>query len=172
MAIREIRKLKDEILYKQAKDIEIIDDKIKDLAQDMIDTLYKYDGIGLAANQIGILKKIVVYDTEYVKEGEKRNPKVIINPVITKSSKKMIVTEEGCLSFPDLFGYVDRHETVTVEALDLNGKKIVINAKEILSVVLQHELDHLQGKVFVDVAYDTYYGEREETSKGKKNKNK
>lgn len=171
MAIREIRKLKDEILYKKAKDVEVIDDKIKELVVDMIDTLYKYDGIGLAANQIGVLKKIVVYDTDYIKDGGVKNPQIIINPIITKTSKQMVTTEEGCLSFPDLFGYVDRHEKITIEALNIDGKKVTINANNITAVVLQHELDHLEGRVFVDIAYDTYVGEKEEASKDKK-KNK
>lgn len=171
MAVREIRKLKDEILYKKSREVEKIDDKIKEIAEDMIDTLYKYDGIGIAACQVGILKRIVVYDTDYIKEGGVRNPKIIINPVITKSSKQMVTTEEGCLSFPDLFGYVDRHEKITVEAKDIKGNKVIIHAKDIDAVVLQHEIDHLDGKVFVDIAYNTYVGEKEDNTKDKK-KNK
>jgi peptide deformylase len=165
MAIREIRKLKDEILYKKSREVEKIDDKIKYIADDMIETMYKYDGIGLAACQVGILKRIVTYDTDYIKEGGHKNPKILINPVITKSSKQMITTEEGCLSFPDLFGYVDRHEKITVEAKDIKGNKVVIHAKDVESVVLQHELDHLDGKVFVDIAYNTYVGEKEDNTK-------
>lgn len=172
MAVREIRKLKDEILYKKSREVETIDDKIKEFSQDMIDTMYKYDGIGLAACQVGVLKRIVVYDVDYIKEGGSKNPKVLINPVITKSSKQMVTTEEGCLSFPDLFGYVDRYEKITVKAKDLNGKEITINAKDIESVVLQHEIDHLDGKVFVDIAYDTYVGEKEDNTKDNKKKKK
>jgi peptide deformylase len=174
MAVREIRKLKDELLYKKCRDVEVIDDKIKELADDMIETMYKYDGIGLAASQVGVLKRIIVYDIDYINEDGKKNPKVLINPVITKSSKQMITTEEGCLSFPDLFGYVDRHEKITVEALDLQGNKVKIHAKDLESVVLQHEIDHTYGKVFVDIAYDTYVGEREgnNTQDTKDNKKK
>lgn len=171
MAVREIRKLKDEILYKKSREVEKIDDKIKEISEDMAETMYKYDGIGIAACQVGILKRIVVYDSDYVKEDDVKNPKVLINPVITKSSKQMVTTEEGCLSFPDLFGYVDRHEKITVEAKDLNGNKITIHAKDVEAVVLQHEIDHLDGKVFVDIAYDTYVGEKEDNTKdNKKNK--
>ncbi len=172
MAVREIRKLKDELLYKKSREVEVIDDKIKEIANDMIETMYKYDGIGIAACQVGILKRIVVYDSEYVKDDGVKNPKVLINPVITKSSKQMVTTEEGCLSFPDLFGYVDRHEKITVEAKDLNGSKIIIHAKDVESIVLQHEIDHLDGRVFVDIAYNTYVGEKEDSTKDSKNNKK
>jgi len=172
MAVREIRKTKDELLYKNARDVDVIDDKIKELVEDMIETMYKYDGIGLAASQVGVLKRIVVYDVDYIKEDGKKNPQVLINPIITKSSKQMVTTEEGCLSFPDLFGYVDRHEKVTVEAKDINGKKVVIHAKDMESVVLQHEIDHTYGKVFVDIAYDTYVGEKEDNKDNTKDNKK
>lgn len=172
MAVREIRKIKDELLYKKARDVDVIDDKTKELVADMIETMYKYDGIGLAASQVGVLKRIVVYDVEYIKEDGKKNPQVLINPVITKSSKQMVTTEEGCLSFPDLFGCVDRHEKVTIEAKDLKGKKVVIHAKDMESVVLQHEIDHTYGKVFVDIAYDTYVGEKEDNKDNTKDNKK
>lgn len=172
MAVREIRKIKDELLYKKARDVEVIDDKTKQLVEDMIETMYKYDGIGLAASQVGVLKRIVVYDVDYIKEDGNKNPQVLINPVITKSSKQMVTTEEGCLSFPDLFGYVDRHEKITVEAKDINGKKVVIHAKDMESVVLQHEIDHTYGKVFVDIAYDTYVGEKEDNKDNTKDNKK
>ncbi len=160
MAIREIRKHKDEILYKKCKKIEVVDDKIKEIIQDMIETMYKYDGIGIAAPQIGILKQILIYDIEYIEENGKKNPITLINPVITKYSKSMVTTEEGCLSFPDFFGYVDRPEKITVEALNEKMEKVVIKATGLEAVVLQHEIDHLNGRVFVDLAYDTYYGEK------------
>jgi len=168
MAVREIRKAKDELLYKKSREVDKIDDKIKEIADDMIETMYKYDGIGLAACQVGVLKRIVVYDIDYIKDEGVRAPKILINPIITKSSKQMVTTEEGCLSFPDLFGCVDRHEKITVEATNIKGNKITIHAKDIESVVLQHELDHLDGRVFVDIAYDTYIGEKEENTKDKK----
>jgi len=168
MAVREIRKSKDELLYKKSREVDKIDDKIKEIADDMIETMYKYDGIGLAACQVGVLKRIVVYDIDYIKDEGVRAPKILINPIITKSSKQMVTTEEGCLSFPDLFGCVDRHEKITVEATNIKGNKITIHAKDIESVVLQHELDHLDGRVFVDIAYDTYIGEKEENTKDKK----
>lgn len=150
MAIREIRKEGDEILSKRCREVEEITEKIKELGQDMLDTMYKYDGIGLAASQVGILKRVIVYDIKYFEEDEKPEPHILINPVITSRSKSMIEVEEGCLSFPDIYEKVLRHEKVTVEYTDINGKKKKINAKDIEAVVLQHEIDHLDGIVFLD----------------------
>ena len=116
----------------------------------MLDTMYKYDGIGLAASQVGILKRVIVYDIKYFEEDEKPEPHILINPVITSRSKTMIEVEEGCLSFPDVYEKVLRHEKVTVEYMDTKGKKKKINAKDIEAVVLQHEIDHLDGIVFLD----------------------
>lgn len=150
MAIREIRKDGDEILSKKCREVEVIDDKVKELAQDMLETMYKNDGIGLAACQVGILKRIVVYDVAYIQEDGKREGHILINPKITSRSKSMIEVEEGCLSFPDVYDSVIRHEKVTVEYTDLDGKKRKINAKDIEAVCLQHEIDHLDGIVFLD----------------------
>ena len=150
MAIREIRKEGDEILSKRCREVEEITDKILELGQDMLDTMYKYDGIGLAASQVGILKRVIVYDIKYFEEDEKPEPHILINPVITSRSKAMIEVEEGCLSFPDVYEKVQRHEKVTVEYTDTKGKKKKINAKDIEAVVLQHEIDHLDGIVFLD----------------------
>lgn len=150
MAIREIRKDGDEILTKKCREVEKIDDKIKELGQDMLDTMYKNDGIGLAACQVGILKRIIVYDVRYIEEDAKKEGHILINPKITSRSKAMIEVEEGCLSFPDVYENVLRHEKVTVEYTDIEGKKRKINAKDIEAVVLQHEIDHLDGIVFLD----------------------
>lgn len=150
MAIREIRKDGDEILSKKCREVEVIDDKVKELAQDMLETMYKNDGIGLAACQVGILKRIVVYDVAYIQEDGKREGHILINPKIISRSKSMIEVEEGCLSFPDVYDNVIRHEKVTVEYTDLDVKKRKINAKDIEAVCLQHEIDHLDGIVFLD----------------------
>ncbi len=150
MAIREIRKDGDDILQKKSKEIEVIDDKIKQLGQDMLETMYKNDGIGLAACQVGMLKRMIVYDIKYIEEDAKKEGHILINPKITSRSKTMIEVEEGCLSFPDLYKNILRHEKVTVEYTDINGKKRKINAKDIEAVVLQHEIDHLDGIVFLD----------------------
>lgn len=150
MAIRNLRYDGDEILTKKCKQIEIIDDKIKELANDMLETMYSYDGIGLAACQVGVLKRLVVYDVTYIDEKKGKKPVVLINPIITSRSKSMVVVEEGCLSFPDVFENVERHEKVTIEYLDLEGKKCVKNAKGMEAICIQHELDHLDGIVFLD----------------------
>ncbi|MBQ8379291.1 MAG: peptide deformylase [Clostridia bacterium] len=150
MAIREIRKDGDEILAKKSKEVDVIDDKIKQLAQDMLDTMYKSDGIGLAACQVGMLKRMIVYDIRYIEEDGKKEGHVLINPKITSRSKTMVEVEEGCLSFPDVYKNVLRHEKITVEYTDLDGKKKKINAKDMEAIVLQHEIDHLDGIVFLD----------------------
>lgn len=160
MAIRNLRYDTDEVLRKKSREIETIDNKIRELAMDMLDTMYKNDGIGLAAPQVGILKRLIVID---IGEG----PKVFINPVITKSSGKQ-TCEEGCLSFPNTFGNVDRPETITVEAFDLDGNKIKVKAKELEAVCLCHEIDHLDGIVFLDKAYDVYTLTEEEIEANKK----
>ena len=144
MAIRNIRLEKDEILKKKSREIEVIDDKIQTLIDDMIETMYKYNGVGLAAVQVGVLKRVVVIDVE---DGE--GVRVLINPKITKTKGEQEV-DEGCLSFPNQYAKVIRPKEVTVEALDRSGKKIVIRAKDLLAQAICHELDHLEGITFVD----------------------
>ena len=144
MAIRNIRLEKDEILKKKSREIEVIDDKIQILIDDMIETMYKYNGVGLAAVQVGVLKRVVVIDIE---DGE--GVRVLINPKITKTKGEQEV-DEGCLSFPNQYAKVVRPKEVTVEALDRSGKKIVIKAKDLLAQAICHELDHLEGITFVD----------------------
>ena len=160
MAIRNIRYDTDEVLRKRSKEVETIDNKIRELAIDMLDTMYKFDGVGLAAPQVGILKRIITID---IGEG----PKVLINPVIKKAQGKQ-TGEEGCLSFPNVFGNVDRPESIVVEAFDIDGNKIKIKAKGLEAVVLSHEIDHLDGILFVDKAYDMYELTEEEIEAAKK----
>ncbi|MEG0872724.1 MAG: peptide deformylase [Clostridia bacterium] len=150
MAIRQIRLKGDEILTKKTKEIEVIDEKIKELAKDMIDTLYANDGIGLAASQVGMLKSMIVYDIEYIEDEGKKNPVVCINPKVLSTSKSMIDVEEGCLSFPNIYENVQRYEKVTFEYTNLDGKRIVKSVKDMEAVVVQHETDHLLGIVFLD----------------------
>ncbi len=144
MAIRTIREEGDEILRKKSREVEKIDEKIIEIINDMFETMYKYNGVGLSAVQVGILKRIVVIDTG--EEGEKY---VLINPVIIKTKGEQTV-EEGCLSFPNKFGKTIRPSEVTVTALDENGKKIKIKAKELLAQAICHEIDHLNGELFID----------------------
>mgnify|MGYP004475159711 FL=1 len=129
---------------KKSREVEIIDDKIQQLIDDMIETMHKYNGVGLAAVQVGILKRVVVIDT-YEDDG----PIALINPVILKTKGEREV-EEGCLSFPNKFAKVIRPEEVVAEYTDRNGKRIKVKAKELLAQAICHELDHLDGEVFVD----------------------
>ena len=144
MAIRQIRLEKDEILKKKSREVEVIDEKIQTLIDDMIETMYKHNGVGLAAVQVGILKRVVVIDID-----DGTGVKVLINPKITKTKGEQEV-DEGCLSFPNQYAKVIRPKEVTVEALDRDGKKIVIKAKDMLAQAIAHELDHLEGITFVD----------------------
>lgn len=144
MAIRVVRENGDEILRKKSRNVENIDDKIKGILDDMVETLHKYNGVGLAGPQIGILKRIIVIDLY-----DDAGPMKLINPVIIKEKGKQEV-EEGCLSFPNQYGKIIRPAEVTVEALNEKGEKIKIKAKELLAQALCHEIDHLNGILFVD----------------------
>ena len=142
MAIRNLRYEDDEILRKRAREVEVIDDKIKELALDMMETMHKYDGVGLAAPQVGVLKRVIVIDLY-----EKDTQYFIINPEIVSEKGEQCV-DEGCLSFPNQFGKVVRPKELVVTGLDLNWKKIKIKAKDLLAQALSHEIDHLNGIVF------------------------
>lgn len=144
MAIRNIRLDGDEILRKKSKEVEVIDDKILNLLKDMVETMYESEGVGLAAPQVGILKRVIVID---VGEG----PKEFINPKIVKQSGEQCGVE-GCLSVPDFTGEVIRPEKVVVKALDMHGKEFKIEGTELLAVALCHEIDHLEGILFIDIA--------------------
>lgn len=145
MAIREIRANGDEILRKRAREVEQVDEKIRELLEDMLETMHKYNGVGLAAPQVGILKRVIVIDLY-----DGNEPLKLINPVILKEKGKQEV-EEGCLSFPNQFAKVIRPEEVVVEALNENGEKVKIKAKGLLAQALCHEIDHLEGRLFVDI---------------------
>lgn len=144
MAIRNLRYEGDEILNKKSREIEIIDEKLQTLIDDMIDTMHKYNGVGLAAVQVGILKRVFVVDLY-----DDKGPIVFINPVILKTKGEREV-EEGCLSFPNQFAKVVRPDEVTAEYTDRNGKRIKVKAKDLLAQAICHEYDHLEGEVFVD----------------------
>lgn len=144
MAIRKIREEGDEILKKKSRPVEEINEKIQELIDDMLDTMYKANGVGLAAVQVGVLKQVLVIDID-----DGNGPLVLINPKILKEKGEQEV-EEGCLSFPNKFAKVIRPYEVTVEALDREGKTIRVKAKELMAQALSHEIDHLNGMVFVD----------------------
>lgn len=145
MAIRNLRYEGDEILRKKSREIEVIDDRIKELAEDMFDTMHKYDGLGLAGVQVGILKRIIVIDLY-----DDVSKFCLINPEIVEKSEETVELEEGCLSYPNQFGKVVRSTKVKVKALDLEGKKVTLEAEGLLAQALQHEIDHLNGEVFKD----------------------
>lgn len=144
MAIRNIRKDGDEILRKKSKEVDVINEKIQMLLKDMADTLYKANGVGLAAPQVGVLKRVVVID---VGEGLLE----LINPVLKSQSGQQCLAE-GCLSVPGIWGEVNRPTHVIVEALDSKGNKIVIEGEGLLAIALCHEIDHLDGILFKDKA--------------------
>ena len=145
MAIRIIREEGDEILKKKSREVEEINDKILELIQDMLETMHKLNGVGLAAVQVGVLKQVVVIDL--YEEGVE--PYILINPRILKTKGEQTV-EEGCLSFPNKFAKIVRPQEVIVEALNENGKKIKIKAQDLLAQAICHEIDHLNGEVFID----------------------
>lgn len=144
MAIREIRLSGDEILRKTSREVEEVTDKIRELLDDMVETMHKYNGVGLAAPQVGILKRVIVID---LYDGEE--PLQLVNPKIVKAKGKQEV-EEGCLSFPNEYAKMIRPKEVTVEALNRDGKKVIITGKDLLAQALAHEIDHLNGILFVD----------------------
>ena len=144
MAIRNLRFEGDEILKKKSREVEIIDDKLQILIDDMIETMHKYNGVGLAAVQVGILKRVVTIDLY-----DDKGPIVLINPIILKTKGEQEV-DEGCLSFPNQFAKVVRPAEVTAEYTDRNGKRMKVKAKELLAQAICHEVDHLNGEVFVD----------------------
>ena len=147
MALRQIRKDGDEILRKRSREVgqdEITGEKIQSLIDDMIETMHKYNGVGLAAAQVGVLKRVVVIDVE-----DGHGVYVLINPVIIKTKGER-ECDEGCLSFPNEFGKVIRPEEVTVEFYDRTGKMVKLKAKELLAQAICHECDHLEGDLFVD----------------------
>lgn len=144
MALRNIRKDGDEVLRRKSREVTEVDDKIKTLLKDMAETMYKANGVGLAAPQVGILKRLVVIDTG-------GGLFELINPKIVRSSGEQEEVE-GCLSVPGLYGTVKRPAQVTAEALTPDGEKITIEADGLLAVALCHEIDHLDGILFKDKA--------------------
>lgn len=145
MALLEIKKYPDKILKKKAEEVREITPELKKLAEDIMQTMLKSEpeGIGLAAPQIGVSKRIFVARIE-------RNPIVFINPKIIKKSGRKSVEEEGCLSLPDVWLKIKRPKEIGVEAIDINGGKFRIKADGLMARVLQHEIDHLDGILIID----------------------
>ena len=149
MAIREIVTFPDERLRQICAPVTEFDDALKELTDDMFETMYDDEGIGLAAPQIGIEKRIVVIDIPEEDGKQGKNKLVLINPKITAKEGE-VASEEGCLSVPEYRAEVKRFEKITLECRDLNGQKQVYEADGLLAICMQHELDHLDGKLFID----------------------
>ena len=148
MSIKPIITVPNEVLKKISDPIEKVGDNEKQLVKDLFETMYDSNGIGLAAVQVGILKRILVIDVS--KKEEKKNPLCFINPVIKKISDEKSVYEEGCLSIPDTFIEIERPKICEVEYIDLSGKLKNIECDGLLSTCLQHEINHLDGKLIID----------------------
>ena len=147
--VREIKIYPDEVLKQKAQPIEEVNDEVRALVDDMFETMYKKGGVGLAANQIGILKRVVVLDLNSGKENQGKNKIVLINPEIVTMEGEQ-VGEEGCLSLPGLYKKVKRAKYVKVKALNYHGEEFEIEGEDLLARALQHEIDHLNGIVFID----------------------
>ena len=138
----------DPILRKKSDILEKVDDELRILLDDMLETMYAAPGIGLAAVQIGILKRLIVIDIS--KDKEKKNPIFLINPEIISKSKNTSIYEEGCLSLPGHFAEIERPEECQIRYIDYDGKKKEMKANGLLSTCIQHEIDHLNGILFID----------------------
>jgi peptide deformylase len=148
MPLLEILTYPDPFLTKTVKPVTIFDDKTQKIIEDMADTMYDAPGVGLAAIQAGIDKRIIVFDP--AADPEKREFQVFINPEVVESQGEMVSENEGCLSVPDYRSNVKRSERVRVEGFDRYGNPLKIEAVGLLSVILQHEIDHLNGILFID----------------------
>ena len=148
MAVRDIIKLPDKRLRLVSEPIKRIDDGIRKLVEDMFDTMYKAPGIGLAAIQIGVSKRVVILDLS--KKEDDHKPLVFINPEVIWTSEEKSKYEEGCLSIPDYYEEVERPAKVKVKYLDLDGKTHETEVKGLLATCLQHEIDHINGVLFID----------------------
>ena len=148
MSIKPIITVPDEVLKKISDPLEMVGESEKKLAKDLFETMYDSKGIGLAAVQVGVLKRILVIDVS--SKEEKKNPLCFINPKIKKISDETSIYEEGCLSIPDTFIEIERPKICEVEYIDLDGKLKNIKCDGLLSTCLQHEINHLDGKLIID----------------------
>ena len=148
MTIRPILVAPDPRLKAVASEIAKVDGEIRTLIDDMLETMYEADGIGLAAVQIGVAKRVIVMDLD--QKDVKRNPRVFVNPKILWASEELASFEEGCLSVPDIWEDVERPARIRAEYLDRDGNKQTLEADGLLADCLQHEMDHLQGVLFID----------------------
>ncbi|HNT52131.1 MAG TPA: peptide deformylase [Candidatus Syntrophosphaera sp.] len=144
-----IRVIGDAILRRRAEEVRDIDDELKCFAVDFTHTMYQKDGVGLAAPQVGVSRRLIVVDPHWAREGKARQPLLMINPVI-ESVSGVTETEEGCLSLPGIYAHVERPANITVSYTDLEGQRLAQSLSGYPAVVIQHEIDHLDGVLFVD----------------------
>ena len=133
-------------LHTVAREVKHVDARVRQLVDDMIETMYAAEGVGLAATQVDVHERVIVMDTSDTHD----QPLVLINPVIIQRSDEMAINEEGCLSVPQIYDRVERHARVTVQALNREGQAFEMDAEGLSAVCVQHEMDHLLGKVFVE----------------------
>jgi len=148
MSVRKILTEPNKLLRQISKPVDKVGDEEKTLMDDMIDTMYDAPGIGLAAIQIGVPKRIIVMDIS--RDGNIKEPRYFVNPIIKNKNKEKARYEEGCLSVPDQFAEIERPNTCEVEYLDYDGKKQLLKADGLLATCIQHEMDHLEGILFID----------------------
>ena len=148
MSVKSILIEPNRLLRQVSKSVEKVGDEERKLMDDMLDTMYAAPGIGLAAIQIGVPKRIIVMDIS--RDENKKEPRFFVNPVIKNKNNEMAKYEEGCLSVPDQFAEIERPNTCEVEYLDYNGKKQLLKAEGLLATCIQHEMDHLEGILFID----------------------
>ena len=149
MALRPVLKFPDKRLRRISRPIETVTDELRELARDMCEVMYDEPGIGLAAPQVGEDVRLVVVDTEWTEEDAERNPLILVNPELSEPEGQ-ITWNEGCLSVPDFEAEVERAERILMRAQDLDGQEIEIRAEGLQAVCFQHEIDHLDGVLFID----------------------
>ena len=148
MSVKKILIEPDKLLRQISKPVEKVGDEERVLMDDMLETMYEAPGIGLAAVQIGVPKRIIVMDIS--RDEDKKEPRYFVNPVIKNRKKEKVKYEEGCLSVPDQFAEIERPNACEVEYLDYDGKKQLLKADGLLAICIQHEMDHLEGILFID----------------------
>ena len=146
MSKLDILRYPDPRLHKVARPVAAVDERIRTLVDDMLETMYAAEGVGLAATQVDVHERVIVIDTSEARD----QPLVLINPELVELSDEMAIAEEGCLSVPEIYDKVSRHARVKVRAIDRSGASREFDAEGLLAVAVQHEMDHLLGKVFVE----------------------
>ena len=148
MSVKKILTEPNKLLRQVSKNVDKVGDEERALMNDMLDTMYDAPGIGLAAIQIGVPKRIIVMDIS--RDENKKEPRYFVNPIIKNKNKEKVKYEEGCLSVPDQFAEIERPNACVVEYLDYDGKKQLLKADGLLATCIQHEMDHLEGILFID----------------------